>query len=91
LLPELLPLFDGDDLKVNSFHHQAIRDIAPSLCAAATSPDGLVEAVVMRDRHDVFGVQWHPELMFDTHDEHLRPFRLLVNAAAEKKLAAVVH
>jgi putative glutamine amidotransferase len=91
LLPDLLPIFDGDTLKVNSFHHQAIRDIAPSLCAVATSPDGLVEAVVMRDRSDVFGVQWHPELMFDTHDEHLRPFGLLVNAAAEKKLTTSVH
>ena len=90
LLPDLLPIFDDDSLSVNSFHHQAIRDIAPPLCAAATSADGLVEAVVMRDRGDVFGVQWHPELMFDTHDEHLRPFRLLVNAAAEKKLTAVV-
>ena len=91
LLPDLLPIFDGDTLSVNSFHHQAIRDIAPTLCAAATSPDGLVEAVVMRDRRDVFGVQWHPELMFDTHDEHLRPFKLLVTAAAEKKLAAAVR
>lgn len=91
LLPDLLPIFDGDDLSVNSFHHQAIREIAPALCAAAISPDGLVEAVVMRDRRDVFGVQWHPELMFDAHHEHLRPFSLLVNAAAEKKLAAAVR
>jgi putative glutamine amidotransferase len=91
VLPDLLPIFDGEGLAVNSFHHQAIRDIAPPLCAAATSPDGLVEAVVMRDHSDVFGVQWHPELMFDVHDEHLRPFRLLVNAAAEKKLAAAVR
>lgn len=90
-LPDLFPIFDGDTLSVNSFHHQAIRDIAPPLCAVATSPDGLVEAVVMRDRRDVFGVQWHPELMFDTHDEHLRPFRLLVNAAAEKKLTASIR
>lgn len=91
LLPDLLPIFDGDALSVNSFHHQAIRDIAPPLCAAAASPDGLVEAVVMRERSDVFAVQWHPELMFDTHDEHLRPFSLLVNAAAEKKLTALVR
>lgn len=90
-LPGLLPIFDGDSLPVNSFHHQAIRDIAPPLCAVATSPDGLVEAVVMRDRNDVFGVQWHPELMFDTHEEHLRPFAHLVSAAAEKKLAAAVR
>jgi gamma-glutamyl-gamma-aminobutyrate hydrolase PuuD len=91
LLPDLLPIFDGDTLTVNSFHHQAIRDIAPLLSTVATSPDGLVEAVVMRDRSDVFAVQWHPELMFDTHEEHLRPFRLLVNAAAEKKLIASVR
>lgn len=91
LLPDLLPIFDGDSLPVNSFHHQAILEVAPPLCAAATSPDGLVEAVVMRDRRDVFGVQWHPELMFDTHDEHLRPFALLVNAAAEKKLSVAMH
>jgi putative glutamine amidotransferase len=91
VLPDHLPIFDGDGLAVNSFHHQAILEIAPPLCAAATSPDGVVEAVVMRDRNDVFGVQWHPELMFDTHAEHLRPFRLLVNAAAEKKLTAAVR
>ena len=91
LLPELLPIFDGDSLTVNSFHHQAIRDIAPTLCAAAVSPDGLVEAVVMRDRSDVFAVQWHPELMFHAHDEHLRPFSLLVNAAAEKRLTASIR
>lgn len=89
--PDLLPIFDDSALQVNSFHHQAIRDVAPALCAVATAPDGLVEAVVMRDRHDVFGVQWHPELMFDTHTEHLRPFALLVHAAAEKRLAAAVR
>lgn len=91
LLPEVLSIFNGDTLTVNSFHHQAIREIAPGLCAAATSPDGLIEAVVMRDRSDVFGVQWHPELMFETHVEHLRPFQLLVNAAAQKKLIAAVR
>ena len=91
LLPDLLPIFDDGALPVNSFHHQAIRDVAPPLSAVATSPDGVVEAVVMRERGDVFGVQWHPELMFDTHAEHLRPFALLVNAAAEKKLTAAIR
>lgn len=87
--PNLLPIFAAGALQVNSFHHQAIRDVAPPLCPVAISPDGLVEAVVMRDRADVFGVQWHPELMFDTHAEHLRPFTHLVEAAAAQKLAAV--
>src|SRR5215212_9596637 len=45
-----LPIFGNNDLAVNSFHHQAIRDLAPDLMPAAHSPDGLVEAVVMRGK-----------------------------------------
>jgi gamma-glutamyl-gamma-aminobutyrate hydrolase PuuD len=54
----------------------------------ATSPDGLVEAVVMRANPQVFGVQWHPELMFERDDAHLRPFSRLVEAATKSKLFA---
>src|SRR5215212_3043140 len=83
-----LPIFGNDDLGVNSFHHQAIRDLAPELLPAAYSPDGLVEAVVMRGNSEVFGVQWHPELMFERDDAHLRPFARLVEAATKSKLFA---
>ena len=83
-----LPIFGNNDLGVNSFHHQAIRDLAPELMPVAFSPDGLVEAVVMRGNPEVFGVQWHPELMFERDDAHLRPFARLVEAAAKSKLFA---
>ena len=83
-----LPIFGNNDLGVNSFHHQAIRDLAPGLMPVAFSPDGLVEAVVMRANPEVFGVQWHPELMFERDDAHLRPFARLVEAAAKSKLLA---
>jgi putative glutamine amidotransferase len=86
--PTPLPIFGNNDLGVNSFHHQAIRDIAPELIPVAYSPDGLIEAVVMRDNPEVFGVQWHPELMFERDDAHLRPFARLVDAAAKSKLFA---
>jgi len=84
--PAPLPIFGNDNLGVNSFHHQAIRDLAPALLPVAYSPDGLVEAVVMRGNSEVFGVQWHPELMFERDDAHLRPFSQLVEAAARSKL-----
>jgi gamma-glutamyl-gamma-aminobutyrate hydrolase PuuD len=42
----------------------------------------------MRDRPEVFGVQWHPELMFNRDNAHLRPFARLVEAAAQTKLFA---
>ena len=34
--PGLLPIFSGDTLGVNSFHHQAIRDLAPGLMPVAS-------------------------------------------------------
>jgi len=88
--PSLLPIFDGNCLGVNSFHHQAIRDLAPELNAVAYSPDGLVEAVVLRDNESVFAVQWHPELMFQRVPAHLRTFARLVEAAAARQLAPAI-
>jgi putative glutamine amidotransferase len=88
---ELLPIFNQGRLGVNSFHHQAIRDLAPSLVPVATSPDGLVEAVVLAENPAVCAVQWHPELMFRRDLDHLRPFLHLVEAATARKLATTIH
>jgi microsomal dipeptidase-like Zn-dependent dipeptidase/gamma-glutamyl-gamma-aminobutyrate hydrolase PuuD len=49
-------------IQVNSFHHQAVKDVAPEFIVTATSPDGLIEAVE-HPEYPVFGVQWHPEAM----------------------------
>ena len=46
---------------VNSFHHQAIRDLAPGLRPTAHSHDGLVEGIETMDDWWFLGVQWHPE------------------------------
>jgi putative glutamine amidotransferase len=80
----LLPIFETSRPGVNSFHHQAIRDLAPGLVAVAYSPDGLIEAVAMSDQPAVFGVQWHPELMFERHPEQLAPFGRLTELAAAR-------
>ncbi len=48
--------------RVNSVHHQAIKDLAPGLVAEARCPrDGLIEAVRRPGRGFVAAVQWHPE------------------------------
>ncbi|MGM9902983.1 hypothetical protein A5844_001738 [Enterococcus sp. 10A9_DIV0425] len=53
---------------VNSYHHQAIKDLAPSLKAIAFSPDGLIEAVESQTEDTrLLGVQWHPELSHQTN------------------------
>jgi len=48
-------------LKVNSLHHQGVRDIAPALHATGFAPDGLVEVVELPDHPFGLAVQWHPE------------------------------
>jgi len=50
----------GDSIEVSSYHHQGIDRLGRDLTVAATSPDGVIEAVEHR-RADIVAVQWHPE------------------------------
>ena len=65
---------------VNSFHHQALGQIAPSLRVVAHSPDGIAEATEITNHRFGLSVQWHPE---DLTDETmmLRLFEAFVTAA----------
>jgi putative glutamine amidotransferase len=73
----------GSEFWVNSYHHQAIWDVGAGLAVIATAPDGVIEAVVMRDRDFVLGVQWHPERMVAKSGQMLILFERLVNAATK--------
>lgn len=67
-------------IKVNSLHHQGLKDIAPALRATGHSPDGLVEAVELPDHPFALAVQWHPEWLTDQVSTR-KLFRHFVNAA----------
>ena len=58
-------------LGVNSYHHQAIKQLSPHFQAMALSEDGLIEAICMPSKKFVAGVQWHPEFSYET-DENSR-------------------
>lgn len=58
-------VFGEPILKVNSHHHQGIKDLADGLRVAGRSPDGLVEAVELPDHPFGLAVQWHPEWLTD--------------------------
>ena len=47
--------------RVNSLHHQGIKELAPGLIAAAAAPDGLIEAAELPGHPFALSVQWHPE------------------------------
>jgi gamma-glutamyl-gamma-aminobutyrate hydrolase PuuD len=50
-------------LRVNSYHHQGIRDLAPRFQPMAFSKDGLIEAYYDPEDDFVVGLQFHPERM----------------------------
>ncbi len=54
-------IFGTPILRVNSLHHQGIKDLAPALKAVGHAPDGLIEAVELPEHPFGFAVQWHPE------------------------------
>jgi putative glutamine amidotransferase len=57
-LAELAP---ARTVEITSSHHQGIGDVPLPYRLAATSPDGLIEAMEHPDKDFVIGVQWHPE------------------------------
>lgn len=80
----LSELLGAESLPVNSYHHQAIRDLAEGLRPMALSPDGLVEAVWKPDCRFLWAVQWHPEFAYRTDRASRAIFARFVQAAAEK-------
>lgn len=59
-------VFEATELKVNSFHHQAVdaNCVGVGLQPCAWAADGTIEAIEGVDPdHFVVGVQWHPELL----------------------------
>ena len=66
--------------RINTIHHQAIKQIGEGLVAEAMSePDGLIEAIRWEGHSFVVGVQWHPEFI-DPKDPSLIDSRPLLKA-----------
>ena len=69
-------------LRVNSMHHQAVKDLAPGLVATAVAPDGVIEAVESTGSQFVLGVQWHPESLTERDPRMHRLLTGFVGAAS---------
>lgn len=79
----LADIAGAGSIDVNSYHHQAIRDLAPSLEVSAMSKDGIVEAVWMPGKKFFQAVQWHPETLYRKEEKCRRLMEAFVRAAAE--------
>ena len=73
--------------KVNSAHHQSVKDQGRHFKISAQTSDGIIEAIEHRHNEFALGVQYHPERMIETnafqiHREKL--FRAFIGAALKK-------
>lgn len=69
------------EVRVNSFHHQAVSRVAPGFRLSATAPDGVIEAIESENHKYVVGVQWHPEGMWEKDPQMLKLFKSFIQAA----------
>lgn len=80
---KLHQIIDEESILANSFHHQAIKDLAKGFISNAHSTDGLIEGIESTGDSFILGVQWHPELMIAKSPKMLKLFLALVKAAKE--------
>ena len=59
-------IFGVEEIAVNSYHHQAVKALAPGLMATAHAPDGVIEGVESPDG-TVLALQCHPECLWQTN------------------------
>lgn len=74
------------EIGVNSYHHQAVRDLAPIFCPMAMSEDGLIEAIYNPLNSFVQAYQWHPELNYKVDELSQKIFAKFIEASASYRL-----
>jgi putative glutamine amidotransferase len=72
-------------LRTNSFHHQAVRKLAPGFRVSARSEDGVIEGIERPAAPFTLGIQWHPEYLYPHQKETRRLFDAFLKAAAKKR------
>lgn len=70
-----------DKIKTNSFHHEAVKDVAEGYVATAFTEDGIIECIESTELDFALGVQWHPEIMFERYPVFCNIFNSFIEAS----------
>lgn len=79
-------ILKSNDIKTNSYHHQAVKDIAEGYAATAYAKDGVVEGIEANNLNFAIGVQWHPEVMYEKYPVHSNLFKAFIDEAVKYNL-----
>lgn len=76
-------MFDifGEETIVNSYHHQAIKDVADGFKVTSRAKDGIVESMQWTGERYIHLVQFHPEMMIYRYKEFEKIFEDFVKRA----------
>lgn len=77
---KLAELVDAGPMHGVSWHHQAIRTVAPSLTVSAQAEDGTIEAVEAPNHPWLIATQWHPEMSAATDPRQQQLFDAFIAA-----------
>ena len=85
-------LMGTETLAVNSFHHQAVKEVPQGFRVTAMSEDGIIEGMESTTFRPILGIQWHPECFILEADRTMMPiFNWLTEQAALFKRAKELH
>lgn len=88
----LYGFFKKETLAVNSFHHQAVKEVPLGFRVTAVSSDGIIEGIESTSFRPVMGVQWHPECFLLENDRTMMPiFEWLTEQASLFSRAKNLH
>jgi len=76
----LAALVGGEPLPVNSWHHQAVKDVGRTLVVSARAADGIIEGLEIPAHRFAVSVQFHPEDLYEAHERIRRLFAGFVAA-----------
>ena len=88
----LYGFFGKETLSVNSFHHQAVKEVPAGFRVTASAPVGIIEGMESTTFRPIMGVQWHPECFLLENDRTMLPiFEWLVEQASLYSRAKKLH
>ena len=74
----MFDIFGQDRIFVNSFHHQAIKELGKDLVITARASDKVIEGVEYAGTSFAMGIQWQPEFMYMEYEEQKKVFEFFI-------------
>ena len=81
----LFSCINNEEVKVNSFHSQAIGRVGENLKVTAYSNDKIIESIESTSSNFVMGLQFHPEFMLED-EKMMNIYKTFINAANNFKV-----